>query len=161
MPMIAERVGIGRSTLFRRFPNTSAILWYARTELTDDFRANLAAQPREIAIVDGPFRAYASIWSSRPELIESGRQMMRVIETSGPLSAVKWQAYGTWAEIVHAYVLERTGAPAHDTQARAAAMAIWAAVWAGAVAFSLSGSESIETHLARARSAIEVRLPGH
>lgn len=161
MPMVAERVGIGRSTLFRRFPNTTAILWYARTELTGEFQANLLAQPHDVPLVDAPFLAYAAIWSSRPELIESGKRMMRVIETSGPLSGVKWQAYGAWAEIVHAFVLERTALSEHDARARAAAMAIWAAVWAGAVEFSLSDSGSIDEHLARARSAIEIRIAGH
>lgn len=158
MPMIAERVGIGRSTLFRRFPNTTAIMWYARAELTEEFRTNLAAQPDATELGDGAFAAYRALWTARPELIPDGKDMMRIIETSGPQSAIKWQAYGSWAELVHGYVLERTGLPETDTTARAAAMAIWAAIWAGAVEFALSDSDSIDEHLARARSAIEVRV---
>jgi len=158
MPMVAERVGIGRSTLFRRFPNTSAIMWYARAELTQEYASNLAAQPDGVDPVDGAFAAYRAIWTVRPELIESGRRMMRVIEGSGPESSIKWQAYSAWAEHTHAFVLERTGLPEHDTAARAGAMAIWAAIWAGAVEFALSESDSIDEHLARARSAIEIRF---
>ena len=159
MPMIAERVGIGRSTLFRRFPNTTAIMWYARAELTEEFRANLAAQPEGTELADGAFAAYRALWTARPELVASGRDMMRIIETSGPQGTIKWQAYGSWAELVHGYVLDRTGLPETDTTARAAAMAIWAAIWAGAVEFALADSDSIDAHLARARSAIDVRLP--
>ncbi|HWL01948.1 MAG TPA: helix-turn-helix domain-containing protein [Microbacteriaceae bacterium] len=159
MPMIAERVGIGRSTLFRRFPNTTAIMWYARAELTEEFRANLAAQPVGTDLSDGAFAAYRAIWTARPDLIENGKDMLRIVETAGPESVAKWQAYGSWAELVHGYVLERTGLPETDTTARAAAMAIWAAIWAGAVEFALTDSDSIDEHLRRARSAIEVRLP--
>jgi len=159
MPMIAERLGIGRSTLFRRYPNTSSIMWYARAELTEEFRTNIAAQPSGVDLADAVFDAYRAIWSARPELVESGKQMMRVIETSGAESGIKWQAYGSWGDIVHEFVLARTGLPRGDTTARAAAMAIWAAAWAGAVEFSFADAGAIDDYLARARAAIEIRLP--
>jgi len=159
MPMIAERVGIGRSTLFRRFSSKTAIIWYARAELTDEFAANLAAQPPGTELADGAFEAYRAIWTARPQLVASGKEMLRIIEGASPETAVKWQAYEAWAEHVHRYVLERTGLPETDTAARAAAMAIWAAIWAGAVEFGLLDSDSIDEHLDRARAAIQVRLP--
>lgn len=158
MPMIAQRVGIGRSTLFRYFSSTTAIIWYARSELTDEFRANLAAQPETVELVDGIFAAYREIWSARPELTAEGKDMMRIIETAASATSVKWLQYEAWANLVHDHVVARTGHTPTSSGTRAAAMAIWAAIWAGAVEFGLSDSDSIDEHLRRARAVLTINI---
>jgi len=159
MPMIAERAGIGRSTLFRYFSNRAAILWYTLGEVTEDLRANLAGQPADADLVDGAFAAYREIWTRRADLTPIGREIVRTLETAPPELTGKWAAYATAQELFHRYVLDRTGLPEQDTAARAAAAAIWAAIWAAATSYALSEGEPIEAHLDRARAAIEIRLP--
>lgn len=157
MPMIAERLGIGRSTLFRYFPSKRAILWHQFAELLGDFRARLAAQPEDRELADGAFEAYREIWAARPHMTVIGREIIRTLETSPSEATGKWQGYEAFAAEVHAYALRRTGLPPSDTGVRAAAMSIWAAIWAGATGFGLTDGSSIDEHLRAARAAIDVR----
>jgi len=159
MPMIAERAGIGRATVFHYFSNKAEILWYSQSETTEEFRTNLAAQPADVELADGAFAAYAGVWSTHADEIAIGKEMVHTIETSSPEATGKWRAYETWSGLVHDYVMARTGLPPTDTAARAAAMAIWAAIWSAATEYALTDSESIGDHLARARGAIGVWVP--
>lgn len=159
MPMIAERAGIGRSTLFRYFSNRAAILWYTLAEVTDETRQHLAAQPADAELVDAAFAAYLGMWRARTEQESIGREIVRTIETAPAELTGKWTAYAAAERLFHDFVLARTRRPEHDTAARAAAHAIWAAIWAAAASYALSGDEPIEAHLARARATLQIRLP--
>lgn len=154
MPMIASRAGIGRATVFHYFSSKADILWYSQTDTTEEFRANLAAQPPQGDLADGAFAAYAAVWSGHADEIAIGKEMVHTIETAPPETTGKWRAYETWSNLVHEYVMQRTGLPATDTAARAVAMAIWAAIWSAATEFALGDSDTIDEHLARARRAI-------
>lgn len=157
MPMIAQRSGVGRSTLFRYFSSRADILWHGYDERTDDFRAALAAQPPGVDLADGAFAAYLALWSGHPERTPIGKEVTRILEDGEPEATGRWRVYAAWADLVHEWVLDRTGPERDDTAARASAMAIWAAIWAGVADFARSDAVEIDGHLARARAAIEVR----
>lgn len=159
MAMIAERAGISRATAFRYFSSKADILWYSQADTTEEFRANLAAQPEGVDLADGAFAAYAAVWSTHAPEARIGKEMVRAIETSPPETTGKWRAYESWSNLVHDYVLARTGLESTDTSARAIAMAIWAAIWSAATEFALTDSEEIDGHLAQARAAIAGRDP--
>ena len=159
MPMIAERAGIGRSTLFRSFSSRADILWHGYAERTDDFREALAAQPAGIDVVDGAIGAYRSLWSDHPERVAVGKQVTMILEAGDPDETGRSRVHRAWGDLVHEWVLERSGRPRDDVAAAAAAGAIWAAIWAGAVGFAGSDATSIDNHLAQACAAIDVNLP--
>jgi AcrR family transcriptional regulator len=157
MPMIAERAGIGRSTLFRYFSSRAEILWHGYADHTEEFRRALADR-QEDDPADRAVAAYRSIWADRPERTTIGKRLTRILEDEPPGSTDRWRVYDAWGGLVLADLLERTGRPADDVAVRAAAAAIWAAIWAAVTAFARSDADEIDEHLALARAAIDVRL---
>lgn len=158
MTMIADSAGVGRSTLFRYFSSRADILWYGYVERTEEFRLALATRSLDLDLVDSAFDAYRSLWSAMPERTAVGKEVTLILETGRQEDTGRWRVYQAWSELVHDFVLERTGRGDDDVAARAAAMAIWASIWTAVVAFAHSDAASIDGHLAIARAAIEVRL---
>lgn len=159
MPMIAERAGIGRSTLFRYFSSKADILWHGYIELTADFARELRAQPDGVELADGAFEAYRSLWSAAPERTTIGKEVTLILDEAPPESTGRWRVEDAWSGLIREFVLARSRRHPEDTRARAAAAAIWAAIWSGAVGFARSDAGSIDDHLAQARAAIDISLP--
>jgi len=158
MPMIAERAGVGRSTLFRYFSSRAQILWHGYAEHTEEFRLALTAQPAGLDPADRAFAAYRSIWADQPQRTTIGKQLTRILDDEPPGSTDRARVADAWGALVLDDLLERTGRSADDVAVRAAAMAIWAAIWAAVTAFARSDAATIDEHLALARAAIDVRL---
>lgn len=158
MPMIAERAGVGRSTLFRYFSTRAEILWHGYAEHTEEFRLALAAQPADADPADRAFAAYRSIWTGHPQRTTIGKRLTRILDDEPAEATDRWRVSDEWGALVHADLLERTGRAPDDVAVRAAASAVWAAIWAAVTAFARSDAETIDGHLAIARAAIDVRL---
>lgn len=136
MPEIAAHVGIGRSTLFRYFPNKAAILWFRQEYDTVHF-AGLLDERDDHALARGAFAAYTELYAETSNL-EVVRIMVRTIETNAPEETGKWAAYEAWGRLVVGYVERRRGDAWSALSCAVAGRALWAAMWTATVAWAMS-----------------------
>lgn len=114
MEQIADAVGVGRRTLFRYFPSKNDIPWGRFDESLEFFRAQLAAQPRDVAVPDAVHRCVVSFNDFDEATLEQHRTRMRLILTTPTLQAHSALKYAAWRRVIADYVAERTAADPSD-----------------------------------------------
>lgn len=114
MDQIADAVGVGRRTLFRYFPSKNDIPWGQFEESLDYFRAQLAAQPRDLAVADAVHRCVISFNDFDPATLAQHRLRMTLILKTPTLQAHSALKYAAWRRVIAEYVAVRTSAEPSD-----------------------------------------------
>lgn len=140
MPDIAERARVGRSTLFRYFPNKAAILWFRQENDTAKFERALA-KPRNGDLVGDAFAAYREMYTEITEL-EVARTMIRILETCPPEATGKWSAYAAWGKLVVDFVARRHGARWSELSCDVVGRALWSSMWTASAGWAMSTAPS-------------------
>ncbi|RHW23822.1 mycofactocin system transcriptional regulator [Nocardioides immobilis] len=111
---IAERVGVGRRTLFRYYQSKNDIPWGQFDQTLAGFRKLLAAQPHEIPLHDAVHRAVVDFNRFPDNARPSHRDRMRLILTTPELRAHSVHQYAAWRAAIAEYVARRTNARPSD-----------------------------------------------
>lgn len=111
---IAERVGVGRRTLFRYYQSKNDIPWGQFDRTLDHFRFLLAQQSDDTPVLVAVHLAVVEFnrfpADARPPHIER----MRLILTTPELQAHSVLRYEEWRQVIAEYVARRTSAQPND-----------------------------------------------
>ncbi|MFC9551204.1 mycofactocin system transcriptional regulator [Rhodococcus sp. NPDC056960] len=111
---VAEASGIARRTLFRYFPSKNAIPWGDFDAHLDEMRAQLAAQPDDIPIVDGLTAALLQFNAFPASEAVNHRKRMGLILRVPALQAYSVVMYEGWRNVIAEYVASRLGVAPTD-----------------------------------------------
>ncbi|NKX56571.1 mycofactocin system transcriptional regulator [Arthrobacter mobilis] len=111
---IAERVGVGRRTLFRYYQSKNDIPWGQFDRTLDHFRALLDQQPDDVPVHAGVHRAVVEFNRFPSGARPSHRERMRLILTTPELQAHSVLRYAEWRRVIAEHVARRTGAQPDD-----------------------------------------------
>ena len=120
MAMIAQRVAIGRRTLFRYFPSKHDIVWGAFDRSLREFADLLAASPDDVAVHEAVTDAVVR-FNARAAADPAHRHRMRLILHEPTLQTHSALRYAEWREVLAGFVAGRLGISAHDPMAQLAA----------------------------------------
>lgn len=120
---IAERVGVGRRTLFRYFQSKNDIPWGQFDQSLAGFRELLDAQPDDLPQFEAVHRAVVEFNRFPADANPSHRDRMRLILTTPELRAHSVHQYTEWRAAIAHYVARRTNADPTDLLPRLAAQA--------------------------------------
>ncbi|ANS27060.1 AcrR family transcriptional regulator [Rhodococcus opacus] len=111
---VAEASGIARRTLFRYFPSKNAIPWGDFDAHLAEMRAQLAAQPDDIPIVDGLTAALLQFNAFPASEEINHRKRMGLILRVPALQAYSVVMYEGWRNVIAEYVGSRLGTSPTD-----------------------------------------------
>lgn len=117
---IAERVGVGRRTLFRYYSSKNDIPWGQFDRTLDHFRALLAEQPDDLPVHKVVHRAVVEFNRFPADAHPPHSDRMRLILSTPELQAHSVLRYAEWRDVIAEEVARRTGAQPHDLLPRVA-----------------------------------------
>lgn len=150
---IAAALRIGRRTVFRYFPSKNDMVWGDFETVCARLRADLAAQPGDLPLIEAVGRAaVSSNRYSRAELPEL-KLRITLITTVPALQAHSMLRYAEWRAVVAEYAAGRRGETAGDLIPQAVAHA---ALGASVAAFSawVANRGDLEENLRRTYGAL-------
>jgi len=106
---IAERVGVGRRTLFRYYQSKNDIPWGQFDRTLDHFRALLAEHPDDLPVHAAIHRAVVEFNRFPADAHPPHSERMRLILTTPELQAHSVLRYAEWRRVIAEYVAARTG----------------------------------------------------
>jgi mycofactocin system transcriptional regulator len=115
---IAERVGVGRRTLFRYYQSKNDIPWGHFNRTVVGFRDLLDAQPEELPLHEAVHRSVVEFNRFPTDARPSHRDRMRLILTTPELRAHSVHQYAAWRAAIAEYVARRTDQHATDLMPR-------------------------------------------
>lgn len=115
---IAERVGVGRRTLFRYYQSKNDIPWGQFDQTLAGFRALLDSQPAELPLHEVVHRSVVEFNRFPTDAIPTHRDRMRLILTTPELRAHSVHQYAAWRAAIAEYVARRTGQQPTDLKPR-------------------------------------------
>ena len=113
---IAERVGVGRRTLFRYYQSKNDIPWGQFDRTLDRFRALLAEQGPETPLHEAVHRAVVEFNRFPADSHPPHRERMRLILATPELRAHSVHQYGAWRAVIADYVARRRGCLPTDVE---------------------------------------------
>lgn len=108
---IAERVGVGRRTLFRYYQSKNDIPWGQFDETLEHFRQLLLEQPHDLPLHRAVHRAVVEFNRFPADSRPPHRQRMQLILTTPELEAHSVLRHAEWRQVIAEYVAARTGQP--------------------------------------------------
>jgi len=115
---IAERVGVGRRTLFRYYQSKNDIPWGQFDQTLAGFRALLDSQPADLPLHDAVHRSVVEFNRFPGDASPSHRSRMRLILTTPELRAHSVHQYAEWRAAIAEYVARRAGQQPTDLMPR-------------------------------------------
>jgi mycofactocin system transcriptional regulator len=115
---IAERVGVGRRTLFRYYQSKNDIPWGQFDRTLAGFRDLLDGQPHGLPLHTAVHRAVVEFNRFPLDARPSHRDRMRLILTTPELRAHSVHQYTAWRQAIAEYVARRTDAAPSDLMPR-------------------------------------------
>jgi mycofactocin system transcriptional regulator len=106
---IAQRVGVGRRTLFRYYSSKNDIPWGQFDRTLDHFRHLLAQQPEDVPVHEVVHRAVVEFNRFPPDAHPPHRERMRLILTTPELQAHSVLRYADWRQVIAVDVARRRG----------------------------------------------------
>lgn len=106
---IAHAAGIGRRTFFRYYASKNDVAWGAFDDMLASMRDVLAAQPRDLPVLDAVRRAVLEFNHVEPSEQHWHRRRLRLILETPALQAHSTLRYAAWRQVVADFVAERTG----------------------------------------------------
>lgn len=116
---IAERVGVGRRTLFRYYQSKNDIPWGQFDRTLAGFRALLDSQPADLPLHEAVHRSVVEFNRFPADASPSHRDRMRLILTTPELRAHSVHQYAAWRGAIAEYVAKRSGIEPGDILPRA------------------------------------------
>ncbi|MFN2537507.1 MAG: mycofactocin system transcriptional regulator [Mycobacteriales bacterium] len=111
---VAEAAGIGRRTFFRYFASKNDVVWGDWDAALAHFRAELAAIPPHVALLDG-LREAVKAFNVLPDGAEAQHRVrMAMVLHTPALQAHSTLRYAGWRAVVAEHVAARTGRPVDD-----------------------------------------------
>jgi len=111
---VAEAAGIGRRTFFRYFASKNDVVWGDFDAALDNLRAQLAAVPGEVPLMDG-LREAVKAFNQLPEGAEpQHRVRMAMVLHTPALQAHSTLRYAGWRAVIAQHVAARVGAQPGD-----------------------------------------------
>lgn len=117
---IAERVGVGRRTLFRYFESKNDIPWGEFAASLDAFRDILASMPSDLSLADAVHRGVLAFNDFDAQTLHIHRQRMSLILTTPALQAHSVHQYSAWRRVIAQYVASRLDVDPDDLAPRVA-----------------------------------------
>jgi len=105
---IAERVGVGRRTLFRYYQSKNDIPWGQFDQTLAGFRALMDSQPADLPLCDAVHRSVIEFNRFPADASPSHRDRMRLILATPELRAHSVHQYAAWRAAIAEYVARRT-----------------------------------------------------
>ncbi len=115
---IAERVGVGRRTLFRYYQSKNDIPWGQFDQTLAGFRALLDAQPADLPLHEAVHRSVVEFNRFPSDARPTHRDRMRLILTTPELRAHSVHQYAAWRATIAEYVAGRTDQQPTDLMPR-------------------------------------------
>jgi len=109
LDQIADRVGVGRRTLFRYFRSKNDIPWGEFDRTLAGFRTLLDAVPAELGVREAVRRGVLAFNEFPPGANPSHRERMRLILQTPALQAHSAIRYAEWRRVVSEFVARRVG----------------------------------------------------
>ena len=116
---IAAELGIARRTLFRYYPSKNDIVWGDFDSVLDRLRAELAAQDRNVPMMDALREAVVASNAYPVALLPELRTRITLIMRVPVLQAHSMLRYAAWRTVVAEFAADRVGARADDLMPRA------------------------------------------
>lgn len=117
---IAEKVGVGRRTLFRYFDSKNDIPWGEFAASLAAFADILASMPDDLPVADAVHSGVLAFNDFDPETTHLHRQRMSLILSTPALQAHSVHQYAAWRQVIADYVAARLGVDAGDLAPRVA-----------------------------------------
>lgn len=111
---IAAAAGVSGRTFFRYFESKTDVLWSEFDQEVAALRAELAASPPELSIMDAVHRAVLAVNHYRAEDVPELRARMNLISSAPDLIASAALHYDAWERAISEFAAERTGQPANS-----------------------------------------------
>ena len=115
---IAERVGVGRRTLFRYYQSKNDIPWGQFDQTLEGFRILLDSQPEELPLYEAVHRSVVEFNRFPIGARPSHRDRMRLILTTPELRAHSVHQYAAWRAAIADYVAKCAGQDPSDLKPR-------------------------------------------
>lgn len=106
---ITAEAGVSERTFFRYFSSKSSVLWIEFEAEVAEIRADLAAAPRDMPMMDAIRRAVVSVNHYQAEDVPEMRMRMNLIATVPALSAGAAEHYEAWERAVSEFAGGRIG----------------------------------------------------
>lgn len=106
---VAAAVGVGRRTLFRYYASKNDIPWGRFDQTLHDFRALLAASPRDLPVWEAVHRGVVACNDVPPDAHPPHDERMRLILETPALRAHSVLRYAEWRGVVADFVAGRLG----------------------------------------------------
>lgn len=117
---IAQRVGVGRRTLFRYYASKNDIPWGQFDRTLDDFRDLLARIPAEVPLAEAVQDGVLAFNEFPADAVPSHRDRMTLILGTPALQAHSMLRYAEWRAVIAEYVAGRLGLGVADVLPRVA-----------------------------------------
>jgi mycofactocin system transcriptional regulator len=111
---VAEAAGIGRRTFFRYFASKNDVVWGDFDAALEHLRAQLAAVPADVPLLDGLREAVKAFNELPPGAEPQHRVRMAMVLHTPALQAHSTLRYAGWRAVVAEHVAARTGAQSGD-----------------------------------------------
>lgn len=117
---IADRVGVGRRTLFRYYQSKNDIPWGQFDETLAHFRGLLAAQPLDLPLHEAVHRAVVEFNRFPDGIRPPHHARMHLIMSTPELEAHSVLRHAEWRQVISEYVAGRLGVPLDSAVPQAA-----------------------------------------
>jgi len=114
MKAIAERVGVGRRTLFRYYASKNDIPWGQFDQTLENFRRILDEMPNDLPVREAVHRGVIAFNDFPEDAEPPHRERMRLILETPTLQAHSVLRYAQWRDVIADYAAQRLGLSASD-----------------------------------------------
>jgi len=114
MEAIAERVGVGRRTLFRYYASKNDIPWGQFDQTLENFRRILDDMPHDLPLREAVHLGVIAFNDFPQDAQPPHRDRMRLILETPTLQAHSVLRYAQWREVIAEYAAQRLGLSATD-----------------------------------------------